>query len=180
MNPLHEQFITEARELVQQAEDDLMALDREGPTSDRIDRVFRAFHTLKGSAGIVELPAMSMMLHAAEDVLAAIHAGHIAADAAVVDRGLACLDQVSQWVDDFEARATLPIRAAEDARTMAERLRALLPETFGKPVAVSDGLPAAAGAGALPPWVSELIEFSTRANFRRAGGTSGHALRDLL
>jgi two-component system chemotaxis sensor kinase CheA len=165
VNPLHEQFITEARELIEQAADDLMALDREGPTPERIDRVFRAFHTLKGSAGIVELPAMGMMLHAAEDVLAAMHAGRIAADAAVVDQGLACLDQVSQWVDDFEAHATLPVGAAEDARAMAERLRAFLPETLGK--TTSGGLPAATGGGALPPWVSELID-SQRARISRA------------
>ena len=157
MNPLHEQFITEARELIAQATDDLLALDREGPTPERVDRVFRAFHTLKGSAGIVELPAMGMMLHAAEDMLAAIHAGHIAADAAVVDAGLACLDQVSKWVDDFEAHATLPFGAAEDARAMAERLRALLPASFSKPPATA-GPPAATAAGALPQWVGELMD----------------------
>ena len=56
MNALQEQFVTEARELVRQATDDLIALERDGPSPERIDSVFRAFHTLKGSAGVVELP----------------------------------------------------------------------------------------------------------------------------
>ncbi|HEY4407610.1 MAG TPA: chemotaxis protein CheA [Xanthobacteraceae bacterium] len=175
MNPLHEQFITEARELVQQATDDLIALDREGPTPERIDRVFRAFHTLKGSAGIVELPAMGLMLHAAEDLLAALHAGHVAADSAVVDQGLACLDQVSQWVDEFEVHATLPTDAAEAARVMAERLRALLPGNGSEPEAASHGPLAASVAGALPAWISDLVD-SQSAPIARALGERPRAL----
>jgi two-component system, chemotaxis family, sensor kinase CheA len=170
VNPLHEQFIIESRELIHQATDDLIALDRERPTPERIDRVFRAFHTLKGSAGIVDLPAMSMTLHAAEDVLAAIHAGRIAADAGVIDQGLACLDQVSQWVDEFEAHETLPTDAAEEARAMAARLRAFLPEAVTAAGAASVGLAAASGAGALPDWVSHLIESEGARIFRAPGG----------
>ena len=77
MNALHEQFVAEARELIHQATDDLIAVEREGASAERIDRIFRAFHTLKGSAGVVELPAMTLTLHAAEDLLAAIHGGRL-------------------------------------------------------------------------------------------------------
>ena len=157
MNPLHEQFITEARELIHQATDDLLALDREQSTPERIDRVFRAFHTLKGSAGIVDLPAMSITLHAAEDVLAAIHAGRITADADVIDQGLACLDLVSKWVDAFEANEALPTDAADDARVMAERLRAFLSDTVTTSEAAADAEPAEAGAASLPEWIHELL-----------------------
>ncbi|HWN53229.1 MAG TPA: Hpt domain-containing protein, partial [Xanthobacteraceae bacterium] len=101
MNALHEQFVSEARELVQQAIDDLVAVEREGFTIERIDRLFRTFHTLKGAAGVVELPAMSVTLHAAEDLLAAIHSGRLGITSAAIDQALACLDQVSQWVDEF-------------------------------------------------------------------------------
>ena len=51
----------------------------------------------------------------------------------MIDQVLACLDQVSAWVDDFEAHQALPSRAGEDARVMADQLRALLagPTTAG-------------------------------------------------
>jgi len=170
VNPLHEQFVIEARELVHQATDDLIALDREGSTPERIDRIFRAFHTLKGSAGIVELPAMGMMLHAAEHVLAAIQAGRIDADTDLINQGLACLDQVSGWVDEFEARAALPADSAEDAHAMAERLRAFLPQTVSAPEAEPDG-----AANALPGWISDLIA-SQRAQIARTLGAPAAAL----
>ena len=151
MNALHEQFVTEARELVGQASDNLIALERDGASPERIDRVFRAFHTLKGSAGVVELPAMSIMLHAAEDLLAAVRSGSLALDAGIVDAALACLDQVSRWADEFEAAHALPVQAGEDGRVMAKRLRALLPGNAGKQK------PTEGGEGPLPKWVSDLL-----------------------
>jgi len=48
MNALHEQFIAEARELIQQATDDLIAVEREGPAIERIDSVGRAFIPSRG------------------------------------------------------------------------------------------------------------------------------------
>ena len=83
MNPLHEQFITEARELIAQATDDLLALDREGPTPERVDRVFRAFHTLKGSARGVGAWPMARAAEAVEAALPAEFATAVAALATV-------------------------------------------------------------------------------------------------
>jgi two-component system chemotaxis sensor kinase CheA len=156
VNALHEQFVIEARELIHQATDDLIAMERDGFAPERMDRVFRAFHTLKGSAGVVALPAMTLALHAAEDLLAAIHAGRLPASAAAVDQALDCLDKVSGWVDDFEASASLPSNAGDDARRVAERLRALLstPASKGTASAVGD---AAEAASALPEWAQALI-----------------------
>jgi two-component system, chemotaxis family, sensor kinase CheA len=172
MNALHEQFIVEARELIHQAVDDLIAAEREGFSGERIDRVFRAFHTLKGSAGVVELPPMSLTLHAAEDLLAAIHAGRLSPTTAIIDEALACLDQVSHWVDDFEAHESLPSQAGEAAQAMAARLRRLLPASREEPATSGENV--AAAAGAQPDWISRLIEaapgaLSDRARERPAG-----------
>jgi two-component system chemotaxis sensor kinase CheA len=69
---------------------------------------------------------MTLALHAAEDLLSAIHTGRLPASAAAVDQALACLDKVSAWVDEFEASASLPSNAGDEARLIAERLRAVL------------------------------------------------------
>jgi two-component system chemotaxis sensor kinase CheA len=156
MNALHEQFVAEARELIQQATDDLIAAEREGLSDEHIDRVFRAFHTLKGSAGVVDLPPMGLTLHAAEDVLAAIQAGRLGATAAVIDRALACLDQVSGWVDAFEAGTALPLQAGSDAREMAESLRRLMAgQDSGRAAPISATPP----TGRAPPeWARRLFD----------------------
>ena len=158
MSALHEQFVTEARELIRQATDDLIVLERDGASSERVDRVFRAFHTLKGSAGVVELPAMSIMLHAAEDLLAGVRQGTLGSGPDIIDAALACLDQMSRWVDDFEAAGALPARAGEDSRILAERMRSYLPTEASQQRTGSAVRQSTAGlAAGLPAWAARTI-----------------------
>ena len=167
MSALQEQFVTEARELIRQATDDLIVLERDGASPERIDRVFRAFHTLKGSAGVVELPVMGIMLHAAEDLLVSLRQGVLRGGPDIIDAALACLDQVSRWVDNFEANGALPAQAGEDGRVLAQRLRSFLARR---------GETAAAGIGRLG------INAGDHGSFAGMGGAHdrGRARRDRV
>jgi two-component system chemotaxis sensor kinase CheA len=158
VNALREQFVTEARELIRQATDDLIVLERDGASPERIDRVFRAFHTLKGSAGVVELPAMSIMLHAAEDLLASVRQRALGGGPDIIDAALACLDQVSRWVDDFEATGALPAQAGEDGRALAQRLRSFLPAKASQQQSGSAASNSTEGVETrLPEWAARMI-----------------------
>jgi two-component system, chemotaxis family, sensor kinase CheA len=151
MTPLHEQFVTETRELILQASDDLIALERDGFDSERIDRILRSFHTLKGSAGVVRLPAMSLLLHAAEDVMIAVQNAQIFAGSVVISELLNSLDQVAQWIDTFESTEALPPNAGEDARVVAERLRQNLSSKAESATKTPE-------AGKFPEWASRLVQ----------------------
>ncbi len=166
MNALQEQFVTEARELIRQAIDDLIALERDGTSPERIDRVFRAFHTLKGSAGVVELPAMSIVMHALEDLLAELRRGTLGTSAATIDQALECLDLVSQWVDQFEDNGSLTAQADTDGRVMVERLRSFLPQQTEQPARSSRPI---GSDGPLPEWASALIAAEREALASRLG-----------
>ena len=169
MNALQEQFIAEARELIHQATDDLITMEREGVARERAERLLRSFHTLKGSAGVIGLPAMSLTVHAAEDLLAAIHVGRLGATSTIVDRALACLDLVSRWVDEFEVRQSLPSRADDDARVMSAQLRDLLPDSAPTPRIESDRkVSASIGDSASPEWIFRLIQSERVRKFLRA------------
>jgi two-component system chemotaxis sensor kinase CheA len=158
VSALQEQFVTEARELIRQATDDLIVLERDGASPERVDRVFRAFHTLKGSAGVVELPTMSIMLHAAEDLLASVRQGALGSGPDIIDAALACLDQMSRWVDDFEATGALPAQAGEDGRVLAERLRSFLPVGAAQRQPESAAPKSTVGIEAgLPAWAARMI-----------------------
>ncbi len=121
MNEFIEQFLLESRELVEQASDDLLALEKVPADTQRLDSVFRAFHTLKGGAGIVDFPAMGQAMHAAEDVLAAARSGSHPITPRLIGDCLACLDQVVQWLDSMQGAGELPAGADADARTIVER-----------------------------------------------------------
>jgi two-component system, chemotaxis family, sensor kinase CheA len=116
MNDFLRQFLIESRELVAQATDGLLLLEQSPTNAGFVDSVFRALHTLKGGAGIVEFAAMEHAVHAAEDLLVQVRSGTRAVDAGLVGDCLACLDQVSQWLDTLERTGELPAGPAGGAR----------------------------------------------------------------
>jgi two-component system chemotaxis sensor kinase CheA len=96
MDELIEQFAVEARELVQQASDDLLVLEAHPGNCERLESAFRAMHTLKGSVALFDLGPMLSVLHHAEDLLSQARTGTIAVDTTLIDPLLA----VIEWVDD--------------------------------------------------------------------------------
>ena len=79
MDDLLEQFLLEARELAQQAADDLLKLEQAPADRERLDSAFRAVHTLKGSVGLFDFEPMAKALHAGEDLLGAMRDGEVGA-----------------------------------------------------------------------------------------------------
>jgi two-component system chemotaxis sensor kinase CheA len=109
MNDFLEQFLIESREFVAQASDGLLVLEKNPRDAETLDTVFRAFHTLKGGAGIVEFTAMENALHSTETLLQDARAGKRTLDPPLVDDCLASLDQVSRWLDTLERTGELPV-----------------------------------------------------------------------
>ena len=122
MNEFLEQFLIESRDLVAQGTDDLMALAENPSDRERLDGAFRAFHTLKGAAGIVEFGAMTRTLHAAEDILSSLRASEEPINPDTLDEFLTCLDLTSRWLDAMQSAGEAPSTAEADADDMIARL----------------------------------------------------------
>ena len=108
MNEFLQQFVIESRELADAASDGLLALEHSPRDAGRLDAVFRAFHTLKGGAAIVEFPVMESAMHAAEEVLTEARAGRQPMTSARIGQCLSHLDQVGRWLDSIERSGELP------------------------------------------------------------------------
>jgi two-component system chemotaxis sensor kinase CheA len=122
MNEFVEQFLLESRELVEQASVDLLAVEENPGDAERLDSAFRAFHTLKGSAGIVDFAAMGRAAHAAEDLLAAVRSGKAAVSRELVSNCLSCLDLIQQWLDAMQISGDIPAKADAEADAIVARL----------------------------------------------------------
>jgi len=161
MNELLEQFLLESRELAGQATDGLLSLERAPDDAGLLDAVFRALHTLKGGAGIVEFPAMERALHAAEDALSAARSGTRPLTPQLTDACLACLDQVLQWLDVLEHTGELPTEGSGQQAELVLARFDVAPshELHPQPVTAppSAGQPAA-GAGILPALAREVLQ----------------------
>ncbi|WP_248799675.1 chemotaxis protein CheA [Pseudomonas sp. MWU13-2105] len=92
-------FIVEARELLQDMESSLLQLESEPDDSDAIGAIFRAAHTIKGSAGLFGLSPIVGFTHIVEDVLDRLREGAIQVDAELIALLLRSADHMLELVD---------------------------------------------------------------------------------
>ena len=135
MNDLLVQFVTEARELLQDAGEALLSLERTPDDETAVNRLFRSVHTLKGSSGLFEAQPLTEVLHAAEDIFHAVREHGIALTPEMVDLTLKVLDQVGRWIGHLDQHAGLPDDAGSIARTMVAELRSHFGRRAGEPLA---------------------------------------------
>jgi two-component system chemotaxis sensor kinase CheA len=134
MNPaldseLRNDFLVEARELLQRLDEQLVQLETAPRDSELLNAVFRAFHTIKGGAGFLAIDPMVQLCHQAEDLLNDARNGVVVLDATQMDALLESLDLLNAQMDAMSEGGTLP--APSDA--LLQRLRL----TPVKPVAVA-------------------------------------------
>ena len=97
-------FIVEARELLQAMEQSLLQLENEPDDQDAIGAIFRAAHTIKGSAGLFGLAPIVGFTHIVEDVLDRLRDGDIAVDADLIALLLKCGDHMLELIDVVASR----------------------------------------------------------------------------
>lgn len=69
------QFLEEAGDLFEGLNESLIELESDQGNSDLLNDIFRAFHTIKGGAGFLELKAMVDLCHRCEDIFDKIRSG---------------------------------------------------------------------------------------------------------
>ncbi|WP_330214697.1 chemotaxis protein CheA [Pseudomonas sp. AM8] len=121
-------FIVEARELLQAMEQSLLQLESEPGDQDAIGAIFRAAHTIKGSAGLFGLASIVGFTHIVEDVLDRLREGSVAVDAALIALLLKCGDHMLELVEVVADRGETPTPAAlERGEALREALSAYQP-----------------------------------------------------
>src|SRR5690606_15280675 len=128
MEELVSQFAIEARELVQQASEDLLALEADPQKRESLESAFRAIHTLKGSVGLFDFGPLQGVLHRAEDLLVQARAGRIIVDAALIDPLLAVVGWVEDSIEGIARTGLLPDAQREQATRLLIYLDADLTE----------------------------------------------------
>ena len=92
------EFITESMELISSAEGALLTLETEPQNMDAVNTVFRAFHTIKGTAGFMDLALISEMGHHAESLLSRVREGEIRYGGGYADLSLRALDMLKELI----------------------------------------------------------------------------------
>ncbi|NWD08412.1 chemotaxis protein CheA [Pseudomonas gingeri] len=92
-------FLSEGRDLLKDAEDSLLRLETSPADQDAVNSLFRAVHTLKGSAGIFSLTPLVNLTHHLESLLMSVRDGQRALTPALTSLMLNCMDELSAMIE---------------------------------------------------------------------------------
>lgn len=177
-------FVPEAEEHLQAVTQCLLALETD-PNSEDVNRLFRAMHTVKGSAAQVGLHRISAIAHRVEDLVGQVRDGILAPSAELTDLFLESADVLKkclhhEWLSEGDARTAVDV--------LLSRIAEFLPEETTTAGATADPMEsamvqaAAEGAGvARSPIVKHEVEkTATTAKPSHSNAPQLHSVRISL
>jgi two-component system chemotaxis sensor kinase CheA len=181
-NDILQEFLAESRELLSQAQDQLLRLESAPDDPEVLGAIFRAFHTLKGGAGFLEAQNMVDWCHHLEDLFDKMRAGALRATAPMIDAILRATDVIAAMLDDMAKGENPPPGPADLGALIQAYARGETPPPLSgstapaaptppaAPAAPATAAPAAvAGSPAQGLWISQQP--------RADGGTGLYAER---
>ncbi len=134
-------FIIEARELLQQMEEALLCIEQAPDDPDTINAIFRAAHTIKGSAGLFGLDHVVSFTHVAESVLDKVRGGEVRFDSDLVALFLAVGDFLGELVDGIAENKEADDATRAQGDNLVTRLKTYLGASQAGASAPSAGVP---------------------------------------
>ncbi|HZW14426.1 MAG TPA: chemotaxis protein CheA [Noviherbaspirillum sp.] len=134
-------FIAESRELLEDMENALLVAEQAEDKTEIVNAVFRAAHTIKGSAGLFGLDDIVAFTHVAESVLDRVRGGQLIIAGELVSLLLSCCDHINALINGVEAGQ---LEMDEGLRPQGAQLAEALSVYLAAPVEEPDEEPARA------------------------------------
>ena len=96
------EFIAEGSDLISSAEEALLSLETDPEDMESVGKVFRAFHTVKGTSAFLELALLSDFGHHAESLLSRVREGEIRYSGGYADLSLQALDMIKELLSGVQ------------------------------------------------------------------------------
>jgi two-component system chemotaxis sensor kinase CheA len=145
-------FIAESRELLEEMENALLNVDLAGDQGEAINAIFRAAHTIKGSAGLFSLDHIVAFTHVVESLLDEVRDGRVVLTDEMIVLLLSCCDFLSGMTEALAAgQLEADPDSAPEGAALVTQLRRHMAATPGAPAA-----PAAAPLATMEPAVERI------------------------
>ncbi|MFC3458962.1 chemotaxis protein CheA [Massilia haematophila] len=142
MDDMLKDFVVEAMDLAVNVEEHLLRLERDPENKETLNAVFRSFHTIKGGAGFMGLPALVAACHLTENLFDALRTGAAPVTPLAIEAALQASGFVADQLGDLN-NGTAP----EQLASMPQDLERILMDAIeGK----AEAAPAAQVAPAEP------------------------------
>jgi len=120
-------FFQEARDLLTQMENALLDIEANGSGEESINALFRAAHTIKGSAGLFSLESIVAFTHRLESVLDEVRSGRLGIQEELLSLLLESSDHLQILIDAAE-KNELEVEPRSD---LQDRLSGFIPQRTG-------------------------------------------------
>lgn len=133
-------FIVESREMLVDMENALLSIEQNPEREEAVNAIFRAAHTIKGSAGLFGLDHVVAFTHVVESVLDHVRDGHLAIDDDLVVLLLSCCDHLGTLITTIDAGNMAPSEELDEvAAPLLAQLRGHLARAGGGQAPVGTG-----------------------------------------
>lgn len=146
LNPALDTFVAECHELLEQMEQSLLALEDQPGDRELLDAVFRAAHTIKGSAGMFGFEQIVSFTHRLENLLDKLRAGELRLGSALSALLLRCGDHIETLIAPSVSDEPLAPDVVACGAALSAELGAIL-----NPAAATPAAPAPAGPTSAAP-----------------------------
>ena len=93
-------FVSESREHMDQANNQLLALESDPQDKEALNSVFRAFHTMKGISGFLGLTDISKLAHDTENLLDKVRRSELELTPRIMDLSFSALDMLGRLIEN--------------------------------------------------------------------------------
>ncbi len=149
MDAIQQAYVVESRELLQMMEDNLLQMEENGGDAETINSIFRAAHTIKGGAGVIECKFIVEFTHVLENLLDEMRSGTIKSSPELVEVLLACSDHLGTLMGCVENESEPDNDVNKVSHSLHEKLQHYLGNTsvVAKEIALSEPNVQASGGG---------------------------------
>jgi two-component system chemotaxis sensor kinase CheA len=146
MDEMLKDFVIEALDLATNVEEHLLRLERDPDNKETLNAVFRSFHTIKGGAGFMGLPALVTACHLTENLFDALRTGAAPVTPSAIEASLVASGFVADQLNDLNNGTP-----AEQLAPMPADLERMLKDAIDGKDAAPKAAPAPAVAPAAAP-----------------------------
>ena len=141
MKEIVQDFLVESQEVLDGLDQRFVALEKNPDDADLLNEIFRAAHSMKGSAGFLGFTRLVDVAHHAESILNKMRQHEMAVERSVVDTILEAVDVIKLLMKDIKETGT---DAHVDVSAISAKLAAVLQRPAGHGTSAQTPVPASA------------------------------------
>lgn len=115
-------FLEETKEIFENLNADLVEMEQNAEDTELLNKIFRAFHTIKGTSGFLGLEKLQLVTHRCEDILNKLRKGEAKLNSQLMDTILNSFDKIQEIVACIETNKNEDVETGPILKELEEAI----------------------------------------------------------